>query len=246
VAKLDEYLDPRLVEQYHLENPRGPDADFYVQLAAELDAHRIIDLGCGTGLLTRELAIPGREVIGVDPSPAMLAFARRQPRAGRVRWVEGEASAIGTLEADLLVMTGNVAQVFVDDAGWLATLKAIHSALRPGGYLSFESRNPQDRAWERWNRPATYGRFESSNGPTESWVEFVSLRDGQVTYEAHNVFLSTGEDVVVRSTLRFRTLEELSRSLTASGFATEHVYGAWGREPLLETSRLMIFVARRA
>ena len=43
-TRLDEhYVDPRLVELYGRENPRGTDTDFYLGLA-ELDAQRIIDL----------------------------------------------------------------------------------------------------------------------------------------------------------------------------------------------------------
>ena len=62
--KLDQhYVDPRLVELYDIENTRGADTDFYIRLAAKLDAHRIVDLGCGTGLLMRELAIDDRHVI---------------------------------------------------------------------------------------------------------------------------------------------------------------------------------------
>jgi SAM-dependent methyltransferase len=246
VTRLDEhYVDPRLVEMYDIENSRGADTDFYLGLAAEIDARRILDLGCGTGLLTRELAIPGRQVFGVDPAPAMLAFARRQPGAERVQWVEGDASALGTPGADLLVMTGNVAQVFLDNADWLTTLAAIHASLRPGGYLAFESRNPEDRAWERWNRAASYEKFDSPNGPMESWVELVNVGDGRVRLEGHNVFISTGEVVVVKSELRFRSLEELTSTLTDSGFAVEHVYGDWNKGQLLSTSRVMIFVARR-
>jgi SAM-dependent methyltransferase len=246
LIRLDEhYVDPRLVELYDLENPRGVDTDFYLSLAAELDAQRILDLGCGTGLLTRELATPGRQVIGVDPAPAMLAFARRQPGAERVRWVEGNARALGTPEADLLVMTGNVAQVFLDDAEWLNTLAAIHAALRPAGYLAFESRNPEDRAWERWNRAATFEQFDSPNGPMETWLELVRAGDDRVSFEGHNVFLSTGEVVVVKSELRFRSLEELNRTLDDSGLTVEHVYGDWKKGPLLSTSRVMIFIARR-
>jgi SAM-dependent methyltransferase len=246
VIGLDEaYVDARLVEMYDIENPRGADTDFYLDLARELDARRILDLGCGTGLLTRELATTGRQAVGVDPAPAMLAYARRQPGAERVRWIEGDASALGTPEADLLVMTGNVAQVFLDDGDWLTTLAAIRAALRPGGHLAFESRNPEDRAWEQWSRAASYERFDSPSGPMESWVELVRAGDGRVSFEGHNVFISTGEVVVVKSALRFRSLEALTRTLTDSGFTVEHVFGDWSRGPLVSTSRVMIFVARR-
>ena len=246
MTKLDQhYVDPRLVELYDLENTRGADTDFYVGLAAELEARCILDLGCGTGLLTRELATGRRQVIGVDPSPAMLAFARRQPGAERVQWVEGDSSALGTPEADLVLMTGNVAQVFLDDAGWAATLRDIYAALRPGGYLAFESRNPDDRAWERWNRAATYEQFDSPNGPMESWLELVSVGNGRVRFQGHNVFTATGEVVVASSELRFRTLAELTDSLINSGFTVEHVYGDWQRGPLVSASRIMLFIACR-
>ena len=49
--KLDEhYVDPRLVALYDIENPRGADTDFYIELAADLNARSILDLGCGTSL----------------------------------------------------------------------------------------------------------------------------------------------------------------------------------------------------
>jgi SAM-dependent methyltransferase len=244
--KLDlHYVDTRLVELYDLDNPRGADTDFYLALAAELGARRIFDLGCGTGLLTRELATGGREVTGVDPAAAMLGYARRQPGAERVRWVAGDSSALGTPAADLVLMTGNVAQVFLDDAGWAATLRDILAALRPGGHLAFESRNPGDRAWERWNRAATYQRSDSPHGPMESWLELDRVADGRVRFVGHNVFLSTGERVAVPSELRFRSQAELAADLAAAGFEVEHVYGDWQRGPVAETSRVMVFVARR-
>ena len=55
-----------------------------------LQADRVLDVGCGTGVLTNELARRTRgEVIGLDINPDMLAFARRS--TGRIRYEEGDA-----------------------------------------------------------------------------------------------------------------------------------------------------------
>lgn len=244
--KLDQhYVDPRLVDLYDRDNPRGADTDFYLRLAADLDARRILDLGCGTGLLTRELAVDGRDVLGVDPAPAMLAVARQQPGADCVRWVEGDSSALGTPEADLVVMTGNVAQIFLDDLEWAVTLRDISAALRSGGHFAFECRNPEDRTWERWNHGATCERIDSPHGPMERWLEVVNVENGRVRFNGHNVFIATGEVVVVSSELRFRSRAALCASLTTAGFTIERVYGDWVGGPVTSASRIMVFVARR-
>jgi SAM-dependent methyltransferase len=244
--KLDlHYIDTRLVELYDRENPRGADTDFYLALATDINARRIIDFGCGTGLLTCELAIEGRQIIGIDPSAAMLAVAQRKPGAERVQWIEGDSSALGKREADLAIMTGNVAQVFLDDSEWETTLQALHTALRPGGYLAFESRNPLARAWEKWNHDDTFEQINTAFGLMECWLELVKVENDRVRFVGHNVFKSTGEDVIASSELRFRHKAELVNSLINTGFTIEHIYGNWHSEPFTETSRLMVFVTQR-
>jgi SAM-dependent methyltransferase len=126
----DPYRDPDLVELYDLDNPGGEDHAYYRALADELDAQSVIDLGCGTGLLTRSLAKPGRTVIGVDPSRTMLDYARRQPSAESVTWIHGDASALApTGTADLAICTGNaIMQVAPEEL--LSTLTSVARALR--------------------------------------------------------------------------------------------------------------------
>jgi SAM-dependent methyltransferase len=240
------YVDPRLVALYEAANPRGADTEFYLRLADRLAAQVIVDLGCGTGLLTRALAREGRRVIGVDPAGAMLAVARQGAGSERVEWIAGDSSALEDWGADLAVMTGNVAQIFVDDEAWLTTLRNLHHTLRPGGHLAFESRNPAARAWEQWNRDQTFTRTDTPSGPLEEWLELVSVGDGRVHFRGHNVFLATGEVLVVDSVLRFRTLEELQRSLAATGFVVEELYGDWQGSSLADASPVIIVVARRS
>jgi SAM-dependent methyltransferase len=243
---LVEFTDPRLVAAYDTLNPYEPDAQpgFYRALAEELGAATIVDVGCGSGLITCELAEHGFRMIGVEPAPAMLALARVRPCTGDVRWIEGDAAAVGTPNADLAILTGHVAQCFLNDDEWHAVLVALHGALRPGGHVAFESRNPAARAWEQWNADQPRTVHDPSVGAITTWSEVHEVRDDVVSYSLHYEFGATGDHVVAPSALRFRTEADLARSLGDAGFVVERVYGDWDRRPASPTSRELIVVAR--
>lgn len=246
----DEFSDPRLVELYDTLNPFAADTEFYLRLAVELQAASIVDVGCGTGLLACELAERGHRVIGVDPSSAMLDVARRRPGSERVRWVEGDARRLGEVGdeagADLAIMTGHVAQVIRDDEGWSMTLAAIQEALRPGGRVAFESRNPLARPWTSWNPQASRREVENAAvGRVETWIQGTEVDGDLVRFELHYLFAESGEELVSPGELRFRTRVELSRSLPDAGFSVEDVIGDWDGRPADATSPELIFVAER-
>ena len=191
----------------------------------------------------------GVDVIGADPSPAMIDACRARDPLGRVTWLIGNAATLRSDCADLIVMMGHVAQYFVDDAEWTQTLADRHRALRPGGHLSFESRNPAAREWEQWTRDASYVRLEHpAGGWFESWGEVVEVTGDlgapTETHEAHTV-LPTGEHVVAQETLRFRSLDEITSSLAATGFAVESVVGGWDGAAVQPDSPEFIVLARR-
>ena len=242
-----EFTDPRLVAVYDTINAYGPgeQPDFYAQLAAEMGATTIVELGCGTGMVTCELARQGYRMIGVDPSPAMLEVARQRPFGDQVRWIDGGADAIGAPDADFAFMSGHVAQFFVTDASWSAALTALHGALRPGGRLSFESRNPEARAWDGWTRAASVWVDDPVTGRIETWTEVDDLRDGVLSYRNHYAFAATGEELVSTAQLRFRTQAELNSSLANARFTIEHVYGDWAGRPVDPTRPELVVVATR-
>ena len=142
------------------------DLDFYLALARRLSPHTIVDIGSGTGLLASMLAEAGFDVIAVEPQTTMLKIAGRQPHANQVFWLHGSAADLSPRCADLVFMTGHVAQYFVDDTAWRDVLAAIGRALRPGGHLAFEVRNQALEGWRQWvtsePRPLSRGTIEQS------------------------------------------------------------------------------------
>lgn len=241
-----EFTDPRLVALYDTLNPFAADTAFYIELAAALSASSIIDIGCGTGLLTCELGRRGHRMTGVDPSSSMLDVARHRPDSEGVQWIEGDASRLDEAQADLAIMTGHVAQVILDDESWHATLAAIHKALRPGGCVAFESRNPRARPWAAWTPQASRRLIEhAGHGQIEVWHRLLEVRGEHVLYEIHYRFASSGEERVTTNELRFRTQAELTQSLTEIGFSVEHVFGEWDCQPVEAETHELIFVAER-
>jgi SAM-dependent methyltransferase len=240
-----EFTDPRLVAIYDTVNAYDDASQpgFYAELAAGVGAASVVDLGCGTGLITRDLARQGYRMLGIDPAPAMVAVARSREHGDRVHWIDGDARSIGTPSADLAIMTGHVAQFFVTDETWHAALTALHRALRPGGWLAFESRNPEARAWEHWTREFGFTVQDPAAGRIDTWVEVHDARDGIVSCTNHYAFAATGEELVSSIRLRFRTEAELARSLADAGFSVERTYGDWDRRAVGPATRELIVVA---
>jgi SAM-dependent methyltransferase len=234
--------EPRLAAIYDALDPDRSDLDAYLDMVEEFGARSVLDLGCGTGTFALLLAARGIEVIGVDPAGASLDVARAKPGADGVTWIQGDASAIPAMvTVDAVTMTANVAQVFLTDDDWLATLHAIHTLLRPGGRLIFETRDPDRRAWEEWTEKATRSTTEIPGvGRVTEWVEVAALDGELVTFESPNIFEADGIVMKSRSTLRFRSRAVIEDSLRASGFTVDDVRDAPDRP-----GRELVFVARR-
>ena len=98
---------------------------------------RLLDVGCGPGVLTLELAPAFDEAVGLDPDPGMLAEGRRRAQAAGlagVGWVRGVAEDLAGLDlGPCRAVTFGLS--FHWTAG-VAVLDAVHGLLRPGGAVA--------------------------------------------------------------------------------------------------------------
>ena len=121
--------------RYHqFQNDRfAPFADLLslVKIRAGL---RVIDLGCGSGELTRRLAdaLPASEVVGIDSSPEMLERAGKQARKG----LSFERGAIEDIEGEWDLIFSHAAIHWVDDQRSL--IAQLISHLSTGGQLAVQ------------------------------------------------------------------------------------------------------------
>ncbi|TWJ08244.1 methyltransferase family protein [Stackebrandtia albiflava] len=237
------FAHPRLAAVYDAFDGDRADLDAYRRVAAELGARRVLDIGCGTGNLAVLLTEDGLDVTGVDPAAASLAIAATKDPDGAIRWIHGDATDVPATAPgfDLAVMTGNVAQVFLTDAEWTATLRAIHATLRPGGHLVYETRRPEYRAWEEWAADTAPARRDVPGvGIVEQTRQVTDVDLPLVSFRESYRFESDGEVVDSRSTLRFRDRAESETALRDNGFEVRDVRQAPDRP-----GREFVFVARR-
>jgi SAM-dependent methyltransferase len=97
----------------------------------------VVEIGCGSGLLTRHLVDGGHRVIATDASPAMLELARDLvPDAEGLQRVVLPDDPIPP--ADAIVGVGHALNYLPDEAAVERALVAIAEALRPGGLLAID------------------------------------------------------------------------------------------------------------
>lgn len=111
----------------------GPLNDIIQDRATHARRARVLEVGCGTGMLLAELASQSCDVVGLDRSPAMLAVARRRT-ASSVTLLHGRAEALplaaGAVDAIVLTFPTEYAYA-------AATWQEFARVLTPGGQVTW-------------------------------------------------------------------------------------------------------------
>lgn len=215
-------------------------ADFYETAfkQAGLTPELVLDLGCGTGKMTVEMAARGYDMIGVDGSADMLS--RAFERKG-----EAEADGILFLQQDMrdFELYGTVGAVvssldcinYLTGEGELARcFSLVHNYLDPNGIFLFDVNTPHkfrhvfaDNAYILESDECYCGwqnEYDEKSGLCRFYLSvFTENEDGSYT--------RTDEEQCERC----YTKEELQRALEAAGFGEIEFYGSTDHSPATDT-----------
>lgn len=214
--------------------------DFVLSQAQVPPGSRILDVGCGPGRHSLELARRGYRVVGIDPAAAMIAAARERAQDLETppEFIQARAqdfSADETFDAAICLFT-TLGQM--DERGDnRGLLERVAQTLAPGGTLVVET--PQ-RGWVAQNLKA-FDRFEDDERVT---IIDRSLDEGENIVSEIFTLISGQERHTYLLRYRVFSQEEMRTLLEESGLEVVTTFGSYESAPLQADSPVMLFVAR--
>lgn len=178
VRLFDHYADQF---DHHLQHELGYRAPFDIvrlldQHVPEQHAWRVVDLGCGTGLVAEALAGRAQSLVGVDLSEKMLSQARARGDYTQLACADvqehlrqaEDASADTVIATDVFIYVGKVDEVVAQ----------VHRVLSPGGLFAFTvedmaagSEAPSDADLARGHRLERSGRYSHADAHLRKLAE---------------------------------------------------------------------------
>ena len=132
----------RYAEFYSLEMDNfSSDIDFYRTHIS--DTSNVLELGCGTGRICRNLSQSGYDVTGIDLSPEMLQLAAKQD-VNSSRYICMDMCQMAFChQFDHIIIPYNTLNLLQTESQILKCLKQVYDFLKPGGTLLFQVHLPK-------------------------------------------------------------------------------------------------------
>ena len=221
------------------------DVPFWQQVASDAKGP-VLELGCGTGRVTRPLARAGVRMVGIDRSAAMLErIPNPKPRIPLVR---GDIRQLPFADASfpMVIAPYGILQSLIRPNDLTATLTSVARVVAPGGTFGVDL-VPDVPKWHEYrNRVQLRGR----NGAAHlTLVESVSQNRARklTTFEQRYIERRGRRTREHRFELTFRTLTvpQMTRQLERAGFTVESVLGDYRGRPWDARADVWIILAKR-
>ena len=217
----------------------------------------VLELGCGTGRVTRPLARAGIEIVGIDRSAPMLARAIAKsitklptyPITNSLRLVRGDIRALPFAARSFAMVLApyGILQSLTRPSDLTATLASVAGVVEPGGIFGIDL-VPDVPKWREYaNKVQLRGR---AAGAELTLVESVrqDRKRRLTTFEQRYIERRGGRTRNHCFELVFRTLSvpQMSRQLERAGFQVDAVLGDYRGRPWDDRADVWIIMARRA
>lgn len=218
------------------------EVDFFLELFHVKQGASILDVGCGTGRHSIELARRGFQVTGIDFSEGMLGEARRKAGDARVsvEFIQADATKFALsrmFDAALCLCEGGFGLIGTDDDPYRhdsAILRNIAIHLPSGAPFLLTCLNGYSVIRQMKDEMTVEGKFDPAT-MISAYVDEWDLPEGK-------------RHIQIRE--RLFIPPEVVRMLGEGGFRTEAVYGGtaghWGRRPLMLDEIEAMYVCRRS
>ena len=206
----------------------------------------VLDLGCGTGKLTRLLAGKGYDMIGVDLSEEMLEIAmeHQAEEGGEILYLlqdMREFELYGTVAAVVSICDSMNYLMEYDDL--VQVLSLVNNYLDPGGVFVFDLNTPYKYREILGEQTIAENREEGSF----IWENYFDEEDGVNEYDL-TLFIREGDGRFQKFEethfQRSYTLGEVQEALLEAGMEFVTAYDAFTKEPPKEDSERTYIVAR--
>lgn len=214
----------------------------------------LLDLGCGTGKMTRIMADKGFDMIGIDNSMEMLDMAReyeydREEDSGILYLLQDmrEFELYGTVRA--VYSACDCLNYIMEEEELLTVFQLVNNYLDPKGLFIFDM-----------NTPYKYEHLLAENTIAENreegsfiWENYYD-KEEQVNEYDLTLFIKESDDVEEERFLRFTethfqrcySLECVKQLLQEAGMELVAVYDAYTKNPLREDSEKVTIIARES
>lgn len=226
--------------------------DAYIHLIEEaigpVAGQQILDVGCGTGILSLKLAQLGAQVIGVDLSGSMLQIAKERAEAFQqdIRFIEQPMEQLnGVSNADFAVISIDSLNYVMNEFDVNQTFIHLYNALRPGGKLLFDVHSTFKTDVIFMESPFVYDDEDIA------YIWHTDEGDTPHTVHSHLSFFVKNEDDTydrfeeehVQRTFPISTYVQM---LEKAGFQIERIFADWeDQAPEEESERIFFQVVRK-
>jgi SAM-dependent methyltransferase len=224
---------------------------FLLEEIKRIGGSEILDVGCGTGGHARALGEHGMNVIGIDPSRAMIDKARANPHPENVRFEHTTLSDFagrGVMRFEAILCLGNtLPHLVTEDASLAKVSRMLAPLVRRGGLLIGQIVNVPwieasgvrllpIRSWGEPGRETILTRHYINSGSSLLMI---------VT----RLFRRPNEPAWRASTLQQRLIKivpmELERAFDSGPWANYQAFGGWEKEPLDVNCPSVVFITTR-